>query len=233
MTHQLKETNVYQNNYVFVDRVIDGDTVSVIYDNGKKAKVRINGIDAPELSQEWGKQSKEKLESMVLNKRVILREEGTDKYRRTVGKLFIVNLKPGYPHVIDVQMIMLMSGSAWWYSKYDNNSRYEKSMGNAKKDAVGLWSQNNPAPMNPSDYRKMKKGSKTISNLIINANLSLNQCRKVIKSNIVNTFGMTHGAANRIVLSRIYKQNHVSSPFLLQDRIQSILCVCKNISDSK
>lgn len=40
-----------------VVRVADGDTVTVELDNGKRERIRFGGIDAPESSQTYGRES--------------------------------------------------------------------------------------------------------------------------------------------------------------------------------
>ena len=54
-----------------VTAVTDGDTVKIEYEN-KTIKVRLAGIDTPELKQEFGPESKKALEEKVLNKMSIL-----------------------------------------------------------------------------------------------------------------------------------------------------------------
>ncbi len=54
-----------------VTAVTDGDTVKIEYQN-KTIKVRLAGIDTPELRQEFGPESKKALEDKVLNKMSIL-----------------------------------------------------------------------------------------------------------------------------------------------------------------
>ncbi len=44
-----------------VVRVADGDTVTVELDNGKRERIRFEGIDAPESTQSYGRKSRENL----------------------------------------------------------------------------------------------------------------------------------------------------------------------------
>ena len=73
---------------VKVVSVTDGDTVKVIVKkNGKPLKIRLHGLDAPELDQEYGPESKIALEKMVLNKVVYVDILCVDRYGRQVGIL--------------------------------------------------------------------------------------------------------------------------------------------------
>ena len=51
-----------------VQRVVDGDTVHVEDEAGKKFKVRLTGIDAPEKNQSYGLASTYHLRELLLNK---------------------------------------------------------------------------------------------------------------------------------------------------------------------
>ena len=61
----------YADETGVVTKIIDGDTV-YLNSNGKEFKIRLQFIDAPELEQSFGKESKLFLENLVLNKEVIL-----------------------------------------------------------------------------------------------------------------------------------------------------------------
>lgn len=67
--------------------VIDGDTVMAINEAGKKLKLRIKGIDCPELGQRMSFEAKEFAESLVLGKWVEVNLYGRDKYRRHVARI--------------------------------------------------------------------------------------------------------------------------------------------------
>ena len=74
---------------VKVITVIDGDTFVVLDKAGNKFKVRLWGVDAPEIGQKAGKASKEFANNLLNNKWVVLRHKGIDKYGRNVCKVII------------------------------------------------------------------------------------------------------------------------------------------------
>lgn len=67
-------------------QVIDGDTFEVLIDLGfdvsQKFRVRLDGIDTPEMSTVKGKQAKEYVKGLIENKTVILTDCGSEKYGR-------------------------------------------------------------------------------------------------------------------------------------------------------
>ena len=71
-----------------VTYVTDGDTFHVLID-GKKEKVRMFGIDAPESKQEWGQESTESLRKLISNKEVLLGIKNRDQYGRVVAIVFL------------------------------------------------------------------------------------------------------------------------------------------------
>jgi len=70
-----------------VKRVIDGDTIQL--SSGKI--IRLICIDAPEINKEKGKEARDFLEKLVLNKRVRLEKDSSekDKYGRLLRYVYI------------------------------------------------------------------------------------------------------------------------------------------------
>ena len=70
---------------VTVVKVYDGDTFTVKDKNNLVYKIRLGLIDAPELSQEFGVQSRNQLNHLVINKSVNLKcLENPDMYGRYI-----------------------------------------------------------------------------------------------------------------------------------------------------
>ena len=88
--------------------VSDGDTLWVVpEDRSKKVKVRIKGIDAPELCQNWGPQSRDALRSQVMGQVVQVHSSELDQYGRTLGQVML--------HQQDVGEWLVAQGHAWSY----------------------------------------------------------------------------------------------------------------------
>ena len=82
-----EDTLTWTEDAIFCTAIIDGDTFRL--SNGEK--VRLIGIDAPELSQPGGEESREYLRRLILNKGVILEKgyEDRDKYGRLLRFVYI------------------------------------------------------------------------------------------------------------------------------------------------
>lgn len=115
-----------------VSHVTDGDTVWVRPAHGGPPQhIRINGIDAPEICQAFGTDSRDALTSLVLHKRVTVITHGADDYRRTVA-----HLRVGKE---DVGVWMVSHGYAWSYRFRRDPGPYARQEAKARSAHVGLW----------------------------------------------------------------------------------------------
>jgi micrococcal nuclease len=78
---------------VRVEKIYDGDTIGVVVD-GRSEKIRLIGVDTPEMDQRpWGRTAKKCLESLLAgsNSRISLEYdiEQRDKYGRILGYIWI------------------------------------------------------------------------------------------------------------------------------------------------
>jgi endonuclease YncB( thermonuclease family) len=65
--------------------ITDGDTISVMK-AGRGVKIRLEGIDCPELGQDFGTRAKQFASSLVFGKDVQIKEYSPDKYGRMVAR---------------------------------------------------------------------------------------------------------------------------------------------------
>lgn len=92
---------------VKVITVIDGDTFQVVSRKGKQLKIRLRGVDCPELMQKNGPEAAQYAAQLVHKKWVKIRKYGRDRYGRTVadiktskGDLATLMVKAGWAHVL-------------------------------------------------------------------------------------------------------------------------------------
>jgi micrococcal nuclease len=130
--------------------VHDGDTLTGLDETNTQHKIRLDAIDAPELSQPFGQASKKALSEKVFGKDVVVIVKTKDKYGRTVGHVLI----DGW----DVNLEMLEEGMAWHYEKYDHNKRLREAEQSARAARMGLWSDGDAEP--PWDHRKERRQGK-------------------------------------------------------------------------
>ncbi|ADB57625.1 thermonuclease family protein [Archaeoglobus profundus] len=137
---------------VVVD-VVDGDTIIVKID-GKIEKVRLIGVDTPEIKAEqnkpyeydnitnltllaeWGLKAKEFAESYLDNKNVTLEFDPMTGYRDRYGRL----LAYVYVNGTDFNALLLKEGYARVYvTKFKKLEYYLKLQEIAMKERRGLW----------------------------------------------------------------------------------------------
>ena len=134
----------------YVLNVIDGDTIKVKFEN-KIKKIRLSAIDAPEIKQNHGRESKKFLLDLIKKKKIKFHKLGTDRYGRLLGIIYF-NDK-------DVNLEMVINGHAWVYRKYLRSipKKYRYLYKNAEKEAksrkIGLWK--NPDAQPPWIWRSL------------------------------------------------------------------------------
>jgi endonuclease YncB( thermonuclease family) len=132
--------------------VHDGDTITVLDSTKTQHKIRLAGIDAPELKQAFGHASKKHLSDLVYDRGVTLDCGKTDKYKREVCVVMIDGK--------DANLAQIEAGMAWWYRKYQKEQSarqktdYEAAEVVAKEARIGLWQDAEPTA--PWDFRKGK-----------------------------------------------------------------------------
>jgi micrococcal nuclease len=138
---------------VRVVEVYDGDTIGVMV-KGSREKIRLIGIDAPEMGQQpWGRMAKEHLKKLLENSdRVVALEfdlQERDKYGRLLG---YVTTPDG--RMINLQM--LKDGYAMLFT-IPPNIRYIDEFRNAQREArrkgIGIWGREG-LKETPRTYRK-------------------------------------------------------------------------------
>lgn len=123
--------------------VHDGDTITVL--QGKtQYKIRLVGIDTPELKQAFGTNAKRTLSGKVFGKRVRVQWEEKDRYGRILGNVYVGRRW--------INNEMLAEGYGWHYKQYSNNRVLAQSEDAAKRAKLGLWRSRNPTP--PWEFRK-------------------------------------------------------------------------------
>ena len=128
--------NLHADSY-FVTKVIDGDTIEVRQEK-RNYKVRLSEIDAPEINQRFGTESKNFLASLILNKEIELIYITEDRYGRIVAKIYRDNK--------DINRSMVRNGLAWVYDYYVEDQSLYNDQNLAKKSSFNIWSEVSPTP---------------------------------------------------------------------------------------
>lgn len=139
---------IYLSNtfYAKVVGVHDGDSITVLTSSNQQIKVRFEGIDCPELKQDFGQRAKQYTSSLCFQKQVRVVTTGKDRYGRTLAFVYIGNTC--------INEELLKAGMAWHFKKYNTNSELARLEKAAHSKKIGLWSQ--PSPIPPWEFRKKK-----------------------------------------------------------------------------
>lgn len=132
----------------YVTAVTDGDTIKVVTED-RAYKVRLAGIDAPEMRQRYGAESRQALVELVGGQRVLVTFSKTDRYLRVIGTVELGG--------IDTGLALVRSGWAWHYKKYQREQapeardQYARAETEARSSHRGLW--RDEVPVAPWNFR--------------------------------------------------------------------------------
>ena len=115
----------------------DGDTIVVLDDQNNQVTLRLAEVDCPEKSQPFGTRAKQYTSDQVYLKTIKYTVYDTDKYGRTVAKVFYDNDK-----YLSAEIIK--AGMGWHYKKYSTSTELSNFELAARKSKIGLWIDENP-----------------------------------------------------------------------------------------
>ena len=128
--------------------VHDGDTLTLLVPDGasfKQVKVRLGEIDTPESKQPYGERAKQALSDLAFGKPARVVVETTDKYGRTVGRVYVGG--------VDVNAELVRLGAAWVYRQYLKDQSLLAVEAEAKAAKRGLWALPEAQRMPPWEWR--------------------------------------------------------------------------------
>jgi endonuclease YncB( thermonuclease family) len=138
---------------VKVVSVMEGDVINVLMPSEDRLVLRVAGIDAPELTQEFGQKAVLTLAKMVEGKEVMATAITQDESRRYVT---ILNSNGR-----DVGLFMLLNGLAWTLEEdleampEELAETYRTAVAEARAAKRGLWG--GPHQIEPRRWREMVK----------------------------------------------------------------------------
>ncbi len=125
-----------------VDRVTDGDSVTATTNDGTKLRIRLLGIDAPEIAngakpgQPFGEEAREYLDHLIGGKLVHVDTYGADQYKRVLAVL--------WDDQVNVNLLMVVMGYAEVYrgaACLVYCRELEQAEAKARRDRVCMWEQ--------------------------------------------------------------------------------------------
>jgi endonuclease YncB( thermonuclease family) len=137
---QARETFVGQVSYV-----TDGDTLWVQPDSGgEPRKLRLLGVDAPEICQSGGKVARDMLAQLALQRRVTVKVSYYDRYGRGLATVALDGQ--------DLGAQMVRAGQAWSYGWRGRPGLYAAQEAQARQSRSGVFAAAHPE--SPRTFRK-------------------------------------------------------------------------------
>lgn len=131
----------------------DGDTLTLLTPERRQVRVRLGEIDTPESRQPYGTRARQTLSDLVFGKDARVVVQDTDRYGRTVGRV--------YAGSVDVNAEMVRQGAAWVYRQYSRDASLLQLEAEAKAARRGLWGLPEAERMPPWEWRAAERGSAT------------------------------------------------------------------------
>jgi micrococcal nuclease len=137
---------------VKVIAIIDGNTVQILHPDGEQQKIMLHGVDSPDSGQDFAIEAKKLLETLLLNKMVVVVHKGKDRYGNVLAAISTED-------ATDPSKELILNGLAWTNS---SDAELELLKEHARDRAVGLWVEENPTP--PWLYRRQQSMLRAKSN---------------------------------------------------------------------
>ncbi|MBW3127269.1 thermonuclease family protein [Hymenobacter profundi] len=137
-------------------RVIDADTYDLLV-GGRVERVRLVGVDAPELSQPYGPQAADSVRRLLPVGQLVqlTRASGKpDLYGRTLGALRLAaGITPQLPRPVAVDSLLVVRGWAWAWEPGRTTPHLAAEQVVAQAHGRGLWKCGVLEPVPPHVWR--------------------------------------------------------------------------------
>jgi len=126
-----------------VETVHDGDTVTCRDETGRRQKIRLVGIDAPEQGQAYGGAARRALAEKLAGGSVRVTGSARDQHGRLLGRLWIDQR--------DLNRELVAEGWAWAFGGFSADDDLVAAESRARRERRGLWADDHPLP--PRQWR--------------------------------------------------------------------------------
>lgn len=128
-----------------VEMINDGDTVTCLDTEGRRVKIRLVGIDAPELDQPKGRESRAALAAKLVGGVVRVEGASRDQHGRVLGTLHLDDR--------DLNREMVAEGWAWAFTGFAEDHDLVAVESAARRARRGIWAD--PQPLPPRQWREL------------------------------------------------------------------------------
>ena len=131
-----------------VSYVVDGDSLWIRPDGARSRKpqrVRLEGVDAPEICQDRGRDAQHFLSQRVLHQHVQVQATARDGYGRLIARVSHEGQ--------DLSQLMAQAGWAWSPGFGHTPGPHAMAVAQAQAAHIGLFAD--PQPMLPADFRRV------------------------------------------------------------------------------
>lgn len=144
--------------------IADGDTLTVLTAEKRQVKIRLGEIDTPEKGQPYSNRARQALADLVFQKDVIVKVTDTDRYGRTVGRVYVGEL--------DVNADMVRRGAAWVFRRYVTDESLFALENAAREAKIGIWGLSEAKQMPPWEWRRRGGTEGAPANCLIKGNIN-------------------------------------------------------------
>ena len=137
--HKGDDWSTFDKQPARVVKVIDGDTIIARSSYGTEEKIRLIGLDAPEMDSRdhWADRSTAYMQARLKDREVTLRLDGTqtrDRYDRLLAYIFITDND-------NLNLALVRDGHAYADRRHGHTFRtsFETAVADARKKGRGLW----------------------------------------------------------------------------------------------
>ena len=138
-----------------VVKVSDGDTLVVQVDPNRQEKVRLVGIDTPEMAQKpWGERAKTFTERLALGKVVRLETDvqPRDQYGRLLAYVYVGKTFLNYELVRQGYAMLLT-----YPPNVAHVDQFTQAQKLARQEGKGIWNSKDGLEQSPRDFRREKR----------------------------------------------------------------------------
>jgi endonuclease YncB( thermonuclease family) len=128
----------------------DGDTCTVQTTAGKRYRIRVFGVDAPELTQDFGREARSFSTGLIVGSRLTVFPANLERNDRLVARVRV-------PRGDDLSTLLLRSGHAWHSTEFSKDPLLADAERTAREGKRGLWARPDPVP--PWIFRRNSRRS--------------------------------------------------------------------------